>query len=56
VAGTRKEVYHTAQERQNIIKAFVKTGEYSSIVYMRPGPQAITGMKKVILKLQRIPC
>ena len=35
-----------AQEKENIIKAFIKSGEYSSIVYMRPGAEAIKGMKK----------
>jgi len=34
-----------AQERQNIIKNFIKTGEYSSIVYMQPSPEAIKTMR-----------
>lgn len=35
-----------AQERQNMIKAFIKSGEYSYITYMYPGPLAIKGMRK----------
>lgn len=42
-----------AQERQNFIKAFIKTGEYSSIVNMSPAPQAIAGMKKSHFKVTK---
>ena len=35
-----------AKETQNLIKAFLKSGLDSSIVYMQPTPSAIVGMKK----------
>lgn len=35
-----------AKETQNMIKAFIKSGETSSIVYMQPTPSAIEGLKK----------
>lgn len=35
-----------AKESQNIIKAFIKSGEASSIVYMPPTASAIAGLKK----------
>ncbi len=35
-----------AKETQNMIKAFIESGENSSIVDMQPTPAAITGLKK----------
>ncbi len=35
-----------AKETQNMIKAFITSGESSSIVYMQPTPPAIAGLKK----------
>ena len=35
-----------AKETQNMIKAFIQSGEYSSIAQMRPTPSAIVGLKK----------
>ena len=42
-----------AQERQNMVKAFIKTGAYSSIVYMKPTPEAIKAMDKSGFKVTK---
>lgn len=35
-----------AKETQNMIKAFIQSGKYSSVVEMQPTPSAIVGLKK----------
>jgi hypothetical protein len=35
-----------ARETQSLIKAFIRSGQISSIVYMQPTPEAIAGLKK----------